>query len=295
LDKFNETTLLAKEYFFNKLTEEHISDEDYDRAQKVWIEFNCKTFKDYHDHYLLTDVLLLADCTESFHNTCLETYKLDPIMYYTLPGYSWDAILKHTGVELQLITDLDMETFISSSIRGGISVISHRHVVANNPYLDDYDVTSEPSYIVHLEVNNLYGWAMSQSLPFANFKFLSDYEVRDLDYMNVPDDLNMGYIVEVDLHYPTHLHSLHNDYPLAPEYVLVTESMLSPFCLSFGQKYVECAKLIPNLHDKSKYVLHYRNLKLYVQLGLEVTKVHRVLSFAHLPWMKEYTDLNTKL
>jgi hypothetical protein len=202
---------------------------------------------------------------------------------------------KYTGVELELITDPEMKLFVSSSIRGGISVISHRHAVANNIYLDNYDNTVEPSYIVYLDSNNLYGKSMSFALPYANFKFLSDGEILNLNYMNVAEDSKVRYMLEVDLHYPEHLHDLHNDYPLAPESVLVTESMLSDYCKSLGGVHTEYHKLIQNLHDKSKYTLHYRNLQLYVQLGMVVTKVHRVLSFSQKPWMKAYIDLNTKL
>jgi hypothetical protein len=113
--------------------------------------------------------------------------------------------------------------------------------------------------------------------------------------MNVADDADEGYILEVDLLYPDHLHEIHKDYPLAAEPLMVTEEMLSPFSKSFGRKHVDSQKLIPNLKSKYKYTLHNRNLKLYVQLGLVVTKVHRVLTFSQRPWMKNYIDMNTKL
>ena len=135
---------------------------------------------------------------------------------------------------------------------------------------------------------------MSESLPYDHFRFLSADEIRKLDYMNIPDDSSTGYILEVDLEYPHHLHDLHNDYPLAPESLLITRDMLSPFCKSFKQKHCDARKLVPNLQHKTKYIVHYRNLKLYADLGMKITQVHRVLSFSQKPWMKPYIDFNTE-
>ena len=114
---------------------------------------------------MTTDVLLLADVFESFREVAIGNYELDPAWYYTLPGYSWDCMLKHTGVKLDLLTDYDMHLFVEKGLRGGISMISHRYAQANNPYVPNYDPTEDSSYIAYLDANNLYGWAMNQSLP----------------------------------------------------------------------------------------------------------------------------------
>jgi hypothetical protein len=295
LTKFSETKLPSIDCFYSRLNEESISVQDYERAQHIWETFHCKTLQDYHDHYLKTDVLLLADVFEQFRRTGMEYYKLDPAQYLTLPSFSWDALLKYTKIELELISDPEMFLFFEKGIRGGISVISHRHALANNPYIKaTYDFEKEVSYIAFLDANNLYGWAMSQYLPIADFKFLSQQEIENADFIKVPIDAKTGYVIECDLQYPTELHNAHNDYPLAPENVLVTESMLSPFCKSFGQKHVDCQKLIPNLYDKRKYVLHYRNLQLYISLGMKIIKIHRVASFTQSLWMKPYVDFNTE-
>ncbi len=294
LDKFTETKLPPKEAFYSRLTEEGISEDEYQRALKVWEAFRCQTFQDYHDLYLKTDVLLLADVFENFRETGMQYYGLDPAQYLTLPSYSWDACLKYTDVKLELITDPEIHLFIESSIRGGISTVTHRHARANNPYLGpDYDPSKPHSYIMYLDANNLYGWAMSQPLPIRNFRFLTEDEISQIDFCTVPDFSQTGYIIQCDLGYPSHLHDVHNDFPLAAENLLVTEDMLSPFCKSFKQKHVDCKKLIPNLRDKVKYVTHYRNLKLYTSLGLKLTKIHRVLAFDQEPWMKAYIDFNT--
>ena len=297
-EKFNQKELPTKEDFYSILNDQHISDEDYQHAKKVWNAFKCKNMGQYHDLYLGSDVLLLADVFESFRRTCLQYYKLDPCHYFTSPGLSWDAMLKMTKVELELMTDIDMYQFIEKGMRGGISYISHRHGLANNKYMKGYDEKAPSKYLMYLYANNLYGWAMSQYLPTGNFKWMSKKKIDKLDLAKYKDDSKRGLILEVDLEYNKKLHNLHNEYPLAPEKIRVTEDMLSNYCEKIAAKYNIStglvSKLIPNLRNKEKYVLHYRNLQLYTNLGLKVTKVHRVLQFDQSPWLKQYIDFNTE-
>ena len=133
------------------MNDEEINDEDYAHAQKVWTEFNCGTLEDYHDVYLASDVLLLADVFESFRRMALETYKLNPAHYFTAPGLSWDAMLKLTKVKLQLIDDPDMYLMIENGLRGGVSVITKKHAVANNPMVDGYDDSRPNNYLMYLD------------------------------------------------------------------------------------------------------------------------------------------------
>jgi hypothetical protein len=294
-ERFQETQLPQKEDFYSRLTDEHISDEDYDRAQQVWSLFECKTLQDYHDIYLMTDVLLLAQVFETFRSMALKNYGLDPAHYRTLPGFSWDALLKLSGVKLDLISDPEIYLFLENSIRGGIFTISNRYASANDPRLPTFDSTKPSSYITYLDVNNLYGHAMTQALPLGDFRFLSRDEIDRLDIDSLSDDASQGYIFEVDLSYPKELHKLHSDFPVAPQRVKVTADMLSPYCKSLAHDHVLTEKLVPNLYDKVKYVTHYRNLKLYKRLGLTITAVHRVLTFTQSPWMRSFIQLNTRL
>ena len=163
--RFTEPQLPPKEAFYSKLSDEHISDGDYGHAQKVWETFGCRSLGDYHDLYLRTDVLLLTDVFETFRKTCLQQYGLDPAHYYTSPGLSWDALLKKTGVELELLTDYDQHLFTEKGMWGGISMVSKRYAKANNPMVEGYDSSKPKSHILYLDANNLYGWAMSQPLP----------------------------------------------------------------------------------------------------------------------------------
>ena len=115
----------------------------------------------YHDLYLKTDIWLLADVFEKFINICLEYYGLDTCHYFSSPGLSWNAMLKMTEIELELISDIYMHLFIEKGIRGGISYIAKRHSKANNKYMQSYDVSEPTKFTTHLDLNNLYGWAMS--------------------------------------------------------------------------------------------------------------------------------------
>ena len=169
-EKFNETSLPKKEDFYSKLNDENITEDEYAHAKTVWETFKCKTLGDYHDLYVKTNVALLADVFENFRKLCLQQYGLDPAHYFTSPGLSWDALLKKTGVELELFTDVEMHMFVERGIRGGISMVNKRHAKANNPLVSDYDPSKPNSYIMYLDANNLYGWAMSKPLPKSGFK-----------------------------------------------------------------------------------------------------------------------------
>ena len=161
--------LPTKDQFCSILNDQHITDDEYDHANKVWNTFMIKTMGEYHDLYLVSDVLLLTDVFENFSKTCMQYYKLDPCHYFTSPGLSWDAMLKMTNIKLELMTDIDMFQFIEKGMRGGVSYIANRYGNANNKYMKEYDEKVPSKYIMYLDANNLYGWAMSQYLPTGNF------------------------------------------------------------------------------------------------------------------------------
>ena len=260
--------------------------------------FKLKYMGEYHDLYLGSDVLLLTDVFENFRETCMQYCKLGPCHYFTSPGLSWDAMLKMTNLKLELMIDIDMFQFIEKGMRGGVSYITNRYGKANNKYMKEYDEKAPSKYIMDLDANNLYGWAMSQYLPTGNFKWMSDREIKQIDLGKYKADGKKGLILEVDLECPQELHDMHNDYPICPERVKVSNDMLSGYCKKIAEKYIISidlvSKLIPTLRDKKEYVLHYRNLQLYLDLGLKIKKIHRVLKFDQSPWLKQYIDFNTE-
>ena len=279
-ERFNETKLPPKKAFYSRLSGEGITEEDYKHALNVWNVFNMKTILDYHELYNETDVLLMADVFENFRNNNLKIYGLDPAHYFTAPGLSWDACLKITGVELELLTDPDMLLMWERCIRGGISMISNRYGEANNKYMEGGFNKNKPSkYIMYLDANNLYGCAMSMKFPTHGFKWLTGGEIEKL-YENLYNLNKTPCILEVDLQYPEKLHDSHNDYPLCSEGVKCKNGV---------------EKLIPNLRDKKKYVLHYKNLIQCLKLGMKLKRIYRGIKFVESEWMKPYIDMNTEL
>ena len=229
--------LPTKDQFYSILNDQHITDDEYDHAKKVWKTFKIKTMGEYHDLYLGSDVLLLTDVFENFRKTCMQYYKLDPCHYFTSTGLSWDAMLKMTNIKLELMTDIDMFQFVDKGMRSGVSYITNRYGNANNKYMKEYDEKAPSKYIMCLDANNLYGWAMSQYLPTGNFKWMTDKEISKKDLGKYKADGKKGLILEVDLEYPQELHDIHNDYPVCPEKVKVTKNMLSDYCKKIAEKY----------------------------------------------------------
>jgi len=227
-DIFNHTSLPPIKSFYSKLYNASITEDDYERAKDVWNHFNIQNMKQYHDHYLLTDTLLLADVFENFRRVAMSNYELDPCHYYTSPGLSLSACLKFTGIELQLFTSIDQLLFIEKGIRGGISTIVNRYSKANHPNAPYYDPNSPHKFIVYLDANNLYGYAMSEPLPIGGFWWVNRGEIKQLNILSIGEDDEIGYIFEVDLECPCKLHEAHNDYPLAPEAFPISSEILSP-------------------------------------------------------------------
>ena len=279
-EKFNDTKIPPREAFYSKLSGRGITEKDYKHAWNVWNTFNMKTFKEYHELYNETDVLLLADVFENFRDLCLKIYGLDPVYYFTAPGLAWDACLKITDIDLELLSDEDMLLLFEKGIRGGISIISNRYGKANNKYMrKGFNKNKASKYLMYLDANNLYGCAMSMKLPTHGFKWLTGGEIEKI-YENRHNLNKIPCILEVDLEYPDNLHDRHNDYPLCPEKVKCKNGV---------------EKLIPNLRDKTKYVLHYKNLIQCLDMGLKIKHIHKGIKFVESEWMKPYIDKNTNL
>ncbi|RLU14839.1 hypothetical protein DMN91_012726, partial [Ooceraea biroi] len=238
VERLLETCLLPRESFHSSLTGDTVSGDDYAHATTVWDRFAIENLGQYSDMYLKTDVLLLADVFENFRDTCIRSYGLDPAHYYTLPGYTWDAMLLHTGIEFEMLTDVDMVLFVERGVRG---------------------------------------WAMYQPLPRGEFRWVED--VSTLDVHAITPDSPTGYILEVDLEYPRHLHDAHADLPFCPTREAPPDKRQE--------------KLLATLCDKQRYVIHYRTLQQCTSHGLRMARIHRVLEFAQSAWLRDYIELNT--
>ena len=185
-EKFDETTLPAKEAFHSNLNLENIS-EDYLHAQKVWEVFEIKNLGECHDLYVQSGTLLLEYVFENVRNMCLEKYELHPTYFVTAPGLAWQACLQKTEVKLELIIDYDMILMIEKGIMGRTCQATHRYAKANNKYMKTYDKNIESSYIEYLDANNLYGWALSQTLPLNGFKWVKSLSKFNEDFVSEPN------------------------------------------------------------------------------------------------------------
>ena len=238
-----------------------ISDQDHEHAQKVWNTMEKKTLGCYYNTYLKTDISLLADVFETFRNTCLKNYELDPAHFYTAPGLAWQALLK-TAAEycehekkrkdcelcpdefrLELLTDIDMLLMVEKGIRGGITQAVKRYAKANNKYMKDlYNPDEKSMYLQYLDANNLYGWAMVQNLPTHRFKWKNgeDFTPEKIEKLFIKN--KRGYLLENDVEYPKELHVNHNELPFLVEKMKI------------GRE----EKLVPNLKRKKRYVVHIK-------------------------------------
>ena len=255
-EKFSEISLPSKEDFYSNLNMEDISDIDYRHANNMFKVFKLENLGDYHDLYVRSDTLLLADVFNNFRDMCLKEYELDPAHFLSLPGLAWQACLKKTNIELELLTDYDMLLMVEEGIRGGICHSIHRYAKANNKYMKNYNNNEESSYIQYLDANNLYGWAMSKKLPVNGFKWTDNSIINKEFIKNYNENDKKGYILEVDVKYPKKLHDLHSDLPFLPERMKINK----------------CKKLVCNLYDKKKYVVHINSLKQALNHGLKLKK-----------------------
>ena len=232
-DKFKETQLPPREAFYGKLNMSGVDNEDYEPANRDWKEFGLKDFCEYHDLYVKTDVILLANVFEAFRKVCLKDYGLDPAHFYTAPGLAWKACLKKT-IHLELLLDPNMLLMFERGIRGGITHSVNRWAKANNPYMgSEFDPYEKTDCLQYLDANNLYGWAMSQPLPTGGFCW---FDIKPDKISKLAKRKSKGYLLEVDVRYPKELHDSHKDLPFMCERMKING--------------VE--KLIPNLYYRKR-------------------------------------------
>ena len=230
--RFNETSLPDKEAFYSNLNTEDITNVDYRHGKTVFEYLINKNLGDYHDLYVQSDTLLLADVFENFRNMCVKVYELDPAHFLSAPGLAWQACLKRTEFKLELLTDVDMLLMVEKGIRGGICHAIYRYAKANNKYMKNYNKDKEESFLQYLDDN---GWAMSQKLPVRGFKWKKNTAKFTKKFIKKYDeDSNKGYILKVDIKYPKNLHGLHEDLTF----------------LSERMKIGKCKELVCNLYDK---------------------------------------------
>ena len=288
-EKFNYKELPPIEDFTSILSGS-ISKAKYEHAKEVWKHFKMKTFKEYTDLYLQTDVLLLADVFEDFRDLCTTTYKLDPVHYYTSANLAWDALLKYSGVELELLSDPDMYMFFEAAIRGGVSQVGSTRYASKK---------EGENHLMYIDANNLYGYAMLRKLPIRDFKWFGEHE-KNVDYIlnilrnNDLFEVNKGAVVKVKLIVPPQYHDYYNDFPLAPENRKIKKTEINEWQQEKYGSHNEStsSKLVCSLDNKDEYIVTLENLKFYLEQGLILDKVYTGVWYTQEAWMAGYVMNN---
>ena len=302
MGRLEETRLPPPAAFASPLTGSTTASEaDYAHAQRVWDTFGCRNLRDYSELYVMADCYQLLEAIVELRNTLFEEFRLDLCHFFSLPMMAKEMLLKKTGVEVELLTDPEMIRMVKENIRGGLSYVNQRHFDVE----EESARRGEPVSICYVDAVNLYGYAMSRPLPIRNFRWLSLEEMQDFDALrDVSDESDTGYIVECTLDYPEEFHADHNSFPLAPHRQTITGDMLSEYAreaLSVqkrkGAQY-RAEKLTSSFLRREKYVCHGTNLKLYLELGMRLVAVHRVIAFDQeafiAPYIKFCSEMRAK-
>ena len=233
--------------------------------------------------YLKSDVILLADGFEKFIKISIEEYGINPLYCVSLPGYTWQCGMNNTDIKLQTLQDKDMILLTENNTRGGISSVMG----------DRYIISDDNKKILYVDANNLYGWAMSEYLPYDEIKF--DRNVKLEDILNTPDVSDIGYFIEVDLKYPDIIKEKTKNFPFAPVNKKINPDSFNDYMKTIKpDTYTQSSKLICDWSDKKNYLVHYRMVKCYMRLGMVVVKVHNVISFKQSMWLEKYISFNTQ-
>ena len=294
----NCTTLPARNEFVNLLANEALlPEEDYQHAKRVWKAFRCCNMLDYTAVYARSDVLQLAEAVVSLRENIWNEFGLDLCKYLSLPMISKDIMLKVTGAKMELISDQEMAFLIKDNLRGGVSFINTR--------LLRREEGEKSLSMTYVDQNNLYGFAMSHPLPLRDFEWMTGQEVKDFDAArDVSDQDGIGYILEVDLDYPEELHLDHSSFPVAAETLTTRPADLSPYAWkmlcrlregsSMTASSYKAEKLTATFKERKNYLVHGLNLKLYLELGLKLKKIHRGIKFYQESFISSYIQMCTQ-
>ena len=275
---------LENKDFFSKLKNKCPDDIEIDRTREIIKKFDIKDGKELTQLYCKSDVLLLTCVFEKFIKVSQNEFGISPLYFVSLPGYTWACGLKHTDIRLQTLQDKDMILLLENGIRGGISGVMG----------DRYIKSDENTNIIYVDANNLYGFAMSQALPYDNIKFETENICLD-EILNTPDDNDIGYFLEVDIEYPHSIRQKTKHFPFCPENKLISKNDFTPYMQSImPENYVSHKKLICDWADKRNYLIHYRMLKFYIKHGMKIKQIHSVISFKQSKWLEKYIDFNTQ-
>ena len=305
LSKLNETSLPPKAAFYSSLSDNHISDEEYTHALKVWEACKCNTLMDYLKLYLEMDVGLLADVYLQWRQTLLDLFKLDCLYFLTLPSYAIEAAFLQSKIKLDCVSDPNMYQLLSRNIRGGFCSVGRRYVKANNKHVNaNFVQGSKSNYLLYIDFNSLYPTCMSKfKLPQSNFQELSPSEQEEFlsqDLTQVDVDGEVGYYLHIDTLPIDHDTILKTDsFPLCLSNLDVKETDISDFSKSLLE---QCNLKVPKPNKKliahhlgvKDYLISLPLLQFLLSKGLKIDKVHKVYKFKQSSFLKSFIENNIK-
>ena len=280
---------LKKEDFFSKLKNDYPDDDEIERTKEIIKLFDIKNGAELTKLYCKSDVILLADVFEKFVKVSTEEYKINPLYCVSLPGYTYQCALKYTNIKLQTLQDKDLILLIEKNIRGGVSSVMG----------DRYVKSDEDNSILYADSNNLYGYSMSQLLPYDEIEMWHGHPDKYWNWLeeilNTPDDADIGYFLEVNLKYPDNIKQKTKHFPFCPENKKIDPDKYNDYMKKIKpENYTKSKKLICDWTDKKNYLIHYRMLKFYVRHGMIVEKIHEIISFKQSKWLESYISFNTQ-
>ena len=284
----DELTKSGKEAYFSKTKNKIPDQEEIDRTNEIIKLFNIKNGRELTELYNKADVILLADIFEKFNKVSISEFGINPLYHISLPGTTWSDGLKYTKYELELIKNVDFFQMFENCIRGGMSgVFGDRYIKSDNN-----------AVILHIDMNNLYGISMLQHLPTSNFQIYESNSITESfinKVLSTHDCSNLGYVLLVYLIYPDNIKYKTKNFPFCPENKTIGPNNFTEYMQEHVPKpFRPIGKLICDQTNKEYYIVHYRNLKFYIRIGMIISKLHRIVSFDQSPWLQRYIDYITK-
>ena len=274
---------LGREDYFSTLKQSYPDFEEIIR-KTIIVKNKITNLKELTMLYLKNDVLLLTDIFQNYIDTCKKAYGINPLYSYSTPSFTWKADLKMTGVTLDYITDDKLRLLLENKMREGPSACMGSRYVKRGE-----------RKIIYEDLNNLYGWSMSQYLPTGDFRGIQVTKSSLKTLLRTPDNDEHGFLIEFDLDYPSSIHEKTKHFPILPEKKTIEVEDFSPYMTTNKpEKYKPTEKLIMDETNKQRYFLHYRDLKFYIRHGTRILNVHTVYKFKQSLWQAKYINYNTE-
>ena len=293
--KYDETTFPDKKYFDN------VDQTTYENYRKFYYS-NFNTLGEYSDYYLEKDVRLLSDIMESYRTIFMDKYETEIFSHYSINSLTWEIMKKWCSVQIKILDNYKIYSAFESMTRGGLCDIgSIRYSYANNKYMENYDSNIESSYIMHFDINSMYGHIMrTYPMPYDDFSFLTNEETNDFNIWDYDINSDYGFILNIDIsEIDIKYHDYYNDLPIFPVKETILKKNISDYqkqILKDNKKnFISSQKLICNFNESKNYTLHYLTLQFYLKMpGFKIKQINNIIRFKQAKYLKDYIEYNHK-